>query len=505
MRATYTVVLAGLALLPVDVARAVCTPTVQWTWAGDVESPGSPRTCVTPLVVQLTDDNGDSTIDVLDEPDVIFTHCDVFSVCEITAVDGATGAEHFTISSPGVLSGLGAGDIDGDGIVEILAIQAPFGTEVVAFEHTGALKWTSATLALGGGNLSAIQIADLDQDGSPEIYVGATVFSADGSFRWQGTEGQGGVGQVSNAVDVVPSIPGLEVLAGRTAYDESGAIVWNHLAIGDGWTAVADFDADGDPEIVLSALTAASVQELYLLDHLGVPLGAPFEVDTGGGPLSHPLIADLDADGSPEVVIVSRTEMLALDWTGSSFDVVWTQAINDMFGLTGAAAYDFNGDGAADVVYHDEHDWYVFDGRDGSVASKIPFASVTSIEIPVIANIDGDCKTEILITGCRAIGPNMNSVVAYECDSPVPARSIWNQYGYHGTNVNDDGTIPQVEQPSWQAQNSWLGQVEGPGVRGPVANAGDLHARGLVSRSAGRLHDVRHRDDHRRVDPGAYR
>jgi hypothetical protein len=50
----------------------------------------------------------------------------------------------------------------------------------------------------------------------------------------------------------------------------------------------------------------------------------------------------------------------------------------------------------------------------------------------------------------------------------VPARSIWNQLQYHVTNVNDDGTIPQFEQPPWEAGVGWLAQQG----RRVVADAG---------------------------------
>ncbi len=35
------------------------------------------------------------------------------------------------------------------------------------------------------------------------------------------------------------------------------------------------------------------------------------------------------------------------------------------------------------------------------------------------------------------------------------ARRIWNQHTYHVTNVNEGGTIPQFEQPSWKTHNTF--------------------------------------------------
>jgi len=228
-------------------AGAVCTPIEQWRWDGDVVAPLHRLACVTPLVVQLTDDDGDGDIDGRDVPDVVFAHGG--SSARISALDGVTGVTHFTTGDP-VLNGeyFAAGDIDGDGLVELIGLHEDR-SHIVAFEHEGTLAWVSDPVAtpLRG----AIGIADLDQDGTPEIYLGATVFAADGALLWEGAAGTGNLGgiQISNAVDVDPARPGLEILAGRTLYDANGAIVWT-LAVGDGWTAVADLDGDGDPEII---------------------------------------------------------------------------------------------------------------------------------------------------------------------------------------------------------------------------------------------------------------
>ena len=109
MRARYAALLLVFFLIPVHEAHAVCTPTVQWVWDGDVRSPDFPRICTAPIVVQITDDNGDGRIDSNDVPDVVFTHyADYSGDAVITVVDGATGTEHFTINER-VISEVAAG------------------------------------------------------------------------------------------------------------------------------------------------------------------------------------------------------------------------------------------------------------------------------------------------------------------------------------------------------------------------------------------------------------
>jgi len=380
-----------------SVCSAVCTPVLEWVWDGSIESPSSPDPCVTPLVLQLTDDNADGRIDACDMPDVVFNHGQNLQDSYLTAVDGATMAEHFTVSSPAlVLDGLAGGDIDGDGLVELIGL-ARDDRSLIAFEHDGTFKWQSDPAPADFQYHTAIGIADLDQDGSPELFVGANVFNADGTFRFRGSAGLGKEPiyrlEQAVAVDLVPGNPGLELVAGRTAYAADGSVVWDNPALPDGHVAVADFDGDGDPEVVLA--TARSDRLVYLLDHLGNELGPPHVVTGTRRPFSVPLVADIDGDGQPEVVIVYDLFIEAIDWNGSGFDLLWRTPTSDGSGATGASAFDFDGDGAYEIVYTDEQSWYLFDGRDGSVYYSEPLGSVTLIELPVIADIDGDDRTEL--------------------------------------------------------------------------------------------------------------
>ena len=56
-------------------------------------------------------------------------------------------------------------------------------------------------------------------------------------------------------------------------------------------------------------------------------------------------------------------------------------------------------------------------------------------------------------------------------DRWIPARRIWNQHTYHVTNVREDGTIPQLEPPSWESLNTFRTQAQvsaGGGVCKPA-------------------------------------
>ena len=96
---------------------------------------------------------------------------------------------------------------------------------LVVFSHRGSLRWfTESSLFPSAALEVGIGIADLNYDGVPELYVGATVWNGSGELLWQGSEGVGRSGpfgarfDVSNAADIDPASPGLELLAGNTLY-----------------------------------------------------------------------------------------------------------------------------------------------------------------------------------------------------------------------------------------------------------------------------------------------
>ena len=74
-------------------------------------------------------------------------------------------------------------------------------------------------------------------------------------------------------------------------------------------------------------------------------------------------------------------------------------------GITGTAVFDFDGDGASEVIYRDQVDLYVVDGESGRVlnsqyANLTKCSSNTAYEYPIIADVDGDGETEIVVYLC---------------------------------------------------------------------------------------------------------
>ncbi|MEX1028303.1 MAG: FG-GAP-like repeat-containing protein, partial [Candidatus Paceibacterota bacterium] len=354
------------------------------------------------------------------------------------------------------------GDIDGDGRPDIIAIETTGGfghnndaPRLVAFESDGSFKWRSADI-WGGAGSGAPAIADLDSDGTVEIIIGGTVLNGrDGTIRWEGRDaggtgrGSAGFGGLSITADI--DLDGQqEVLAGKTAYDTDGTVLWE-LDADDGFNAVGNFDDDLYPEIVF-----VSNGTVRLLHHDGTELLAPVPIP-GGGRGGAPTVADFDNDGEPEFAVAGASRFVVFERDGSILWEAVTQDISSNF--TGSSVFDFDGDGAAEVVYGDEQFLRIYNGVDGEVLYAFERSSSTGHELPVVADVDGDGATELVFgAGFDRRFPTQgrsNGLIVLGNPNWVATRPIWNQHSYHITNINDDGSIPRQEANSWEVYNNY--------------------------------------------------
>ena len=133
--------------------------------------------------------------------------------------------------------------------------------------------------------------------------------------------------------------------------------------------------------------------------------------------------------------------------------------------------FDFNADGNAEVVYHDECFLRVYDGRTGVVLFSQASFTPTAFENPVIADVDGDFKAEIVFSTNNDSGFKLDAGIEVWGDlrdNWVSTRPVWNQHSYHITNVGLIGEIPTIEPPSWstpmdEPYNSYRRNAQGEG------------------------------------------
>ena len=426
-------------------------PVIEWHKDAWNLVSGSPNSASAPIVVQLTDDNGDQKIDEEDMPDILFVSYGGPGIVRAISGDGMT--EILSITGAGVdrEKCLAAADIDGDGIVEIITSNTT--QKIVAYEHDGTLKWTSASLTGHVGNYEvAPAISDMNGDGKPEIVVGRAILDNQGNLLGAGTHGVGasdhanGSASMSFAVDV-NSDGKQEVVVGNALYNIAGGDIWfNNLS--DGYPAVADFDLDGTPEIVVVSTGKVRLQS-------SVDGAQLWSVALPGGLGGPPTVADFDGDGQPEIGIAGQSRYSVIEGDGT---ILWTNVTQDgSSGITGSAVYDFEGDGVADVVYADEINLYVYNGTDGK--TKLQLAehnSGTRLEYPIIADVDNDDEVEIAFVSEPYNGNYTGLTVVGDADhSWRPGRKIWNQHAYHITNVADDGTVPKVAAQNWKSFNNF--------------------------------------------------
>ena len=466
-------------------------PVLEWSWESTAIFPTFVQVINMPVVVDLEKDG---------TPDVVVVTSDNYTASGpgyLRALNGKDGIEKWDASvdvykmENRVSSRMtpAAADIDGDGSVEI--VTGKTGGGIIAFEHDGTFKWTSTnsdgtawTNALASGTVA---IADLEGDGKPEIVVGGAVFESNGVLRFNAGEHHGGNNGTYGAVSIVADLDGVmpqEIVGGRRAYRADGTLYWDNGLV-DGYPAIADLDLDGKPELVVVSAGNVRVHDPTTGAQLTVL------VMPGAGQGGPPTIADFDADGLPEIAAANGTMYSVFEYVGGAtpmLSVKWNQPTQDgSSNRTGSSVFDFQGDGAAEVVYNDECYFRVYAGADGAELYKVQNSSATIHEFPVVVDVDGDNNTEVVLgandlnhksgglTCPYGAAEAKHGVFVYgdKGDNWVRTRRIWNQHAYHLTNIEASGAVPAPEHPSWVAPfglNNYRQSNQGAGV----FNAPDL-------------------------------
>ena len=436
---------------------------VLWQWTDPVDEPEHFQVLSIPVVIDL---NLDGVPDV-----VFFGMANECHNCNglLRVASGADGSELWYDTS---LTEMPSGGAPAAG--ELVAsspgpeiVAKSVAHDVVCFSAAGEILWTTpidTSVAKG-----AMALHDMDHDGEAEVIFGNVILGADGTVHGVGEYGYGKSASsqsISYAVDLDGDLE-LEVVVGNAAYHKDGSALW-YNGEADGTTAVGDFDADPEAEIVVSGGGTLRLQEhtgevIWSVDTLGE--------SSNGAP---PTVADFDGDGEPEIGVADKYYYQLYDTDGS---LLWSHETTETSsGITGSTVFDFNGDGTAEVVYGDEEHFYIFEGSTGAILFDEPnHSSRTQIEYPVIVDVNADGSADIVLPSNTVFEDDgwdgITALTGINETGWWATRRIWNQHAYFVTNVEDDGTIPQYQVNPWEDHNSFRQARPATGWNGyPVAD-----------------------------------
>lgn len=310
-------------------------------------------------------------------------------------------------------------DIDNDGVGEIL-----YGiwNTLYALNGDGSILWEKA---VSGTILLPPTVADLNNDGTLEIILNT--------------------GGVPNA--------GRVYLMDNLGNDLSG---WplnfdNHWMINA--PAVADLDGDGILDIITGERVGSAQGFVHAIKMDGTPINANWPVEVAATPAFTPSIADVDNDGSLDVVIASSSAgMYIFDQQGQVFPGFPVFDANVNYSYQSPMLADLDTDGDLEIIgsnHGNSPGFYVME-HDGNYRSGWPIATSEWTYSPAtVWDVDDDGTFEIFMSDRNTSGtPGVELPVVYGLDeggNNLPNFPIEKYGGTEGVislvDVNNDGAL----------------------------------------------------------------
>ncbi len=345
--------------------------------------------------------------------------------------------------------GIGLGDIDGDGLLDIAAGRRPEGHDepllVVWFRNPGdpGQPWTATEAGQSNHPVDRVEVADLNGDARADIIISEERYPGlepDANLFWYEQPENSDEDWIRHHVVTQFSMNNLDV----ADLDEDGdydlltsehkgpklELQWwvndgngqftkhpidigkeNHLG-----TQLADLDRDGDLDIVGAGWDQFRFMHVWRNDfvdnrfrwkHLSTTTG-DLPAMNGGSQQTASLIADLNNDGINDILITERTAapaVIGLLYTPQGWERIVIE--DELLRIeAGSAAYDIDGDGDTDIVFGGESRsnevwWWEnpypdFDQARGWKRHRIKSSGGTKHHDQAFIDFDGDGQVELV-------------------------------------------------------------------------------------------------------------
>ena len=423
--------------------------SIEWRWESLSENSKIRNILMAPIVGNLTDDNGDGFVDEEDIPEIVFVAFDDpdDTTGHLIALEGDTGAEVLDIPGFMPFGGIVIADVDKDGNADVVGFDSI--GRPIAVDGTGNVLWVGDSSTTS--TYPQATVADLNGDGKVEVLAdnlvvegatGRTIFAAD--IDWDIIGRMPAVGDID--------LDGQqEFMMGQTMYELNGSeatVEWSTDVFGSYGHWAAILDADGDP---FGEVAVIGEGYLKIYDHLG---NVMVQVKAGTDQPGPPCVADFDGDGVSELAWGSSSSFNVYELDGTR---LWTFPMSDQSGLAACSGYDFDANGAYEVVFADEQAMYIFDGATGQMRfGNTGHASGTVFEYPIIADVDNDQSAEVvLVSSNYRFEGEWSGITVFGQTEDAWARSgtTWHVHDFSVTNISENGQVPVRPQPSWQVHN----------------------------------------------------
>ncbi len=450
-----------------------------------------------PIVIPLTDTNGDNLINQQDDSVIIVSPSPSIdpNTNSLQALDGKTG-ELIWHSAP-ILPGLNqatdevypgeliAGDFDKDGKPEIAFVQTKrevlngnykYSLYISFLSNTGEIV-RNIEIESGDGaaasSAKVIDVFDYDQDGITDFSTCGKVYDIYGNLKWAPDDlvltDYPCVYRYIADTDA-DGLPELAYGNGRgtyKVYNSQGELIGDDVGNIQMAGILIDFDHDNKPD----NLGRNSLVRAYDKKTLWIYPGAP----SGAG---QPSIADIDGDGFVEISAAGGYSYQTYEHNGAW---KWGGSMDDYTGGGGinAFAFDFNRNKRNEVVFMDANKLIINDGLTGKLLGRfeLPLTIPTVSDQIRIVDLDNDNHAEIMIGIHPGRGIGWSLVVIEDThDSWAAARSILHKsYRYHPEDINDDLTFPDKLPTPYLTYNTNTSELDDKNIGTPELTAAALH------------------------------